>query len=154
MSIADGGLASLGCDAAADSVVAEVAPGDVLFLNNLVPHRSLPNTSDGVRWSLDLRWQRPGEPDGFYGLKPPLVLAKADDPSFVPDWAAWATDARAAKEAGAAMADPAVAADVRAAVAGTASGGDGGAAPTPTADAFDTVIAGPWMGRWERVHRE
>jgi hypothetical protein len=29
--------------------------GHVLFLNNLVPHRSLSNISKDTRWSLDLR---------------------------------------------------------------------------------------------------
>ena len=38
--------------------------------------------SSQIRWSLDLRWQRPNEPNGFYGLKDCITMAKADDPSF------------------------------------------------------------------------
>lgn len=38
--------------------------------------------SEQIRWSLDLRWQRPTEPNGFYGLKDCITMAKADDPSF------------------------------------------------------------------------
>ena len=34
-------------------------PGDVLVMHNLLWHRSLANTSDGVRWSLDLRFYSP-----------------------------------------------------------------------------------------------
>ena len=31
--------------------------GDVLFMTNLTPHASFENNTDGVRWSLDLRYQ-------------------------------------------------------------------------------------------------
>ncbi len=34
----------------------EVPFGSVLFLNNLIPHKSLENYSQNIRWSLDLRW--------------------------------------------------------------------------------------------------
>lgn len=33
-----------------------LAPGDVLLFGNLLWHRSLPNASDHVRWSIDLRY--------------------------------------------------------------------------------------------------
>ena len=29
----------------------------ILLFNNLIPHQSLENHSEGVRWSFDLRWQ-------------------------------------------------------------------------------------------------
>lgn len=53
---------------AANAVTVEVPLGSVLFLNNLIPHRSMENRSQGTRWSLDLRWQRPWEPNGFDSL--------------------------------------------------------------------------------------
>jgi len=53
-------------------------------MNNLIPHRSLPNTSDGIRWSLDLRWQKPDLPNGFYGLKDNIVMRVPGDDSFRP----------------------------------------------------------------------
>lgn len=37
--------------------------GGVLVLTNLTPHRSTPNRSDVVRWSLDLRYQGAGVPN-------------------------------------------------------------------------------------------
>lgn len=37
-----------------------MAVGDVLFFNNLTFHRSLMNSSDHVRWSIDLRFSRTG----------------------------------------------------------------------------------------------
>ena len=33
-------------------------------MHKYTPHRSLPNLSDGVRWSLDLRFQPTGWPTG------------------------------------------------------------------------------------------
>lgn len=56
---------TLECDIQRDLVTCEVPKGSVLFLNNLIPHRSLNNASDKIRWSFDLRWQRSNEPDGF-----------------------------------------------------------------------------------------
>jgi len=78
-------------------VVPRPAP-TVLFINNLIPHRSLDNVSDGVRWSLDLRWQDAALPNAFHGLKPSLVLSKHGDARYRPDWAAWAGDSRQGKE--------------------------------------------------------
>ncbi|CAH1230978.1 PHYHD1 [Branchiostoma lanceolatum] len=52
---------TLGCDLTKDVVTCEMTYGSVLLFNNLTPHRSLPNISDDVRWSLDLRWQDPGQ---------------------------------------------------------------------------------------------
>lgn len=42
--------------------------GDVLLMHKLIPHRSTPNRTDGIRWSLDLRYQKAGTPTGrdFY----------------------------------------------------------------------------------------
>lgn len=37
-------------------VTCEVPFGSVLLFNNLIPHRSLENSSEKIRWSLDLRW--------------------------------------------------------------------------------------------------
>ena len=34
----------------------EVPFGSVLFFNNLIPHQSMENYSETIRWSLDLRW--------------------------------------------------------------------------------------------------
>lgn len=42
--------------------------------------------STDIRWSLDLRWQRPSDPDGLWGLKKPVVMRKSGDPDFQIDW--------------------------------------------------------------------
>jgi len=36
-------------------VTCEMPMGSVLFLNNLIPHRSLNNVSQDTRWSIDFR---------------------------------------------------------------------------------------------------
>lgn len=46
---------------------------------------SLPNISNQIRWALDLRWQRPDQPFGLYGLKDGLLLRK-DGKTVEPDW--------------------------------------------------------------------
>jgi ectoine hydroxylase-related dioxygenase (phytanoyl-CoA dioxygenase family) len=30
--------------------------GDLLFFNEMLPHRAIPNHSQGIRWSIDLRY--------------------------------------------------------------------------------------------------
>lgn len=42
--------------------------------------------SKAIRWSLDLRWQRPSEPVGFYGLKEGLLMRSSKDPGMRIDW--------------------------------------------------------------------
>ena len=34
-----------------------IISGSVLLFSNAIAHRSFPNFSDGIRWSMDLRWQ-------------------------------------------------------------------------------------------------
>ncbi|KAK3604051.1 hypothetical protein CHS0354_023265, partial [Potamilus streckersoni] len=50
---------------------------------------SIPNTSDHVRWSIDLRWQSPERPWGFYGLKPGTIMRSAKNPVIKVDWAVY-----------------------------------------------------------------
>lgn len=42
--------------------------------------------SNQVRWSIDLRWQKPTLPFGFYGMKEGVIFRKADDPNYEVDW--------------------------------------------------------------------
>ena len=48
-------------------VDAEVAVGDVLLTTERLVHRSLPNTTDTVRWSVDSRYNQLGLPTGRDG---------------------------------------------------------------------------------------
>jgi len=129
--------ATLGVNMTTDVVTCPVKYGSVLLLNNVIPHRSLPNYSDGIRWSLDLRWQRGGEPNGFHSLKPSLLMKAADAPyDGTVQWGEWALHDRTHAQIAA------------------LSGERDGAAPEPAArqDLFDTTIAGPWMATWPLLH--
>lgn len=80
-------------DLPADRIVTcDMKMGSVLLLNQLIPHRSLENFSDKVRWSVDLRWQNPALPNGVEGHSEPIVMRKADDPDWRPDWDTWITE--------------------------------------------------------------
>ncbi|MEE2831826.1 MAG: phytanoyl-CoA dioxygenase family protein [Candidatus Latescibacterota bacterium] len=72
-----------------DIVTLPMRAGDVLLMNKLIPHRSTPNRTDGIRWSLDLRYQRTGTPTGrdFY----PVFVARshADPESELTDYDGW-----------------------------------------------------------------
>ena len=45
-------------------IVVPVEFGGILLLTNLTPHRSIPNISHQVRWSVDARYQDASEPTG------------------------------------------------------------------------------------------
>ncbi len=67
--------------------------------------------SSQIRWSLDLRWQCPDLPNGFYGLKDCITMAKASDPEFKVDWRGWAEQDRSPLQKGAVSADKATEVD-------------------------------------------
>ncbi|XP_073241055.1 uncharacterized protein [Porites lutea] len=128
---------TLDVDFEKDIVLCEVPFGGVLFINNLVPHRSLENVSDKIRWSLDLRWQRPDKPNGFYGLKENILLRTSSDPNYLVDWAEFASRDRTKLQ----RAHPGVQAKM-----------EKGDIQLDKDPEFDTTIVGPWMGKWEIVH--
>jgi ectoine hydroxylase-related dioxygenase (phytanoyl-CoA dioxygenase family) len=103
-------------------VTCNMKMGDVLLLNNLIPHRSTENLSDKIRWSIDLRWQRPGERSGFEGIKDCILMRTKRDAGYQPDWKSWSKQNRIAD----AMLDKDQRKDVE----------------------FSTSVSGPWMERW------
>lgn len=108
----------------------EVPVGSVLFLNNVIPHRSIPNNTDSIRWSLDLRWQRAGEANGFDGLKESLLMRPHGNPAgFVPQWGEWSKIDRQKATS------------------------DNFHKDAAKVDEFDTTISGPWMLRWPMTHQ-
>jgi phytanoyl-CoA hydroxylase len=54
-------------------------PGDVLLMHRRTCHGSLPNRSDELRWSFDLRYQPVGQPTGR-GVFPGFVARSRQDP--------------------------------------------------------------------------
>ena len=117
--------ASLGADMTKDVVICKFDMGGVLFLNNAIPHRSLKNISDKVRWSLDLQWQKPGLPSGFEGIKDCVVMRLSNNPDRTIDWSEMASSDRNKMQA---------------------------ESIGVVTDKFDTTIHGPWMTRWEITH--
>lgn len=71
-------------------VTCEMKAGSVLFLHQLIPHRSLENQSEDVRWSVDLRFQNPKDEAGFHtGLVDPIIMRKSDDLNYTANWDEW-----------------------------------------------------------------
>lgn len=82
----------LGIDTKANLVTCVMNRGDILLFSNLLPHRSLDNFSDAVRWSLDLRWQEFDQPNGF--IKSNILMKRHVDDNYKPDWEEWAKQDR------------------------------------------------------------
>jgi hypothetical protein len=104
---------------AGEVVTCEMPMGSLLLINQLIPHRSTENFSKGIRWSVDLRWQRPDEPSGFEKVKECILMRTATDPNYRIDWIAWARKNRVAE-----------------------------AMDRKSADPFDATVTGPWLHRW------
>jgi phytanoyl-CoA hydroxylase len=78
-------------------------PGDVLFMHRLTMHGSLPNRSDGIRWSFDLRYQPAGQPTGRPNYPDFVVRSRRHPERALTDWHTWErmwheTRSRLAKE--------------------------------------------------------
>jgi len=137
--------ATLGGNIDQNTVTCEVPFGSVLLLNNIIPHRSLENFSQGVRWSLDLRWQRGDEPNGFHGLKDSLLMVPANsavvhEGEYPVCWDGWAEADRTEAQFAALTLD-------QASIIKQVGEEEG-----RIEEEFDTTIAGPWMHRWPLVH--
>ena len=75
---------------AGDSVPLPMKRGTVLLFHRLNCHCSLPNKSDNIRWSFDLRYNPTGEPTGR-GAFPGFVARSRSNPtSELHDPAEWA----------------------------------------------------------------
>ncbi|MDF2670013.1 MAG: hypothetical protein K0R67_2319 [Paenibacillus sp.] len=68
----------------------EMEPGDALCFTQLLPHRAVPNLSEAVRWSMDIRYEATatatasGKAQGF-------VVRSLTDPSSVETYEQWLT---------------------------------------------------------------
>lgn len=65
-----------------DQVLCEIGVGGVVLLQKRTIHRSLPNTSQGIRWSLDLRYCDPALPTGRNEI-PGFVARSAASPDKI-----------------------------------------------------------------------
>lgn len=82
--------------------------------------------------------QNPSKPNGFYGLKQSILMAKSDDENFKPDWEEWARINRTKLQ------EAAVDQSIQDAIPELKDKQED--------DPFDTTISGPWMHNWPIVH--
>lgn len=71
--------------------------GSVLFMHRRMKHSSLPNRSDSLRWSFDLRYQPIGQPTGRPGYPDFTVRSRQNPAAEVHDWRVWAAMWRATR---------------------------------------------------------
>lgn len=116
---------TLDIDTEKDLATVPVPYGGFLLFSNIIPHRSLPNISNDIRWSIDLRWQSPFENYGFYDIAEGIVFRSSTEPNIQPDWNKFLSVDR--KEVWQKKYFKQVV----------------------ETDQFDTTITGPWIGRWE-----
>jgi len=72
-----------------EPVLGECYKGGLIVMNKYTPHRGTPNVSNVVRWTLDLRYQRTGEPTGR-PFHPEFPVRSAKSPESVTrDYDTW-----------------------------------------------------------------
>ena len=75
---------------ASDQVIpVPMRAGSVLFLTRYTAHMSLPNLSNELRWSFDLRYQPTGQPTGRKAFPGFVVSSKARPESALTDHGEW-----------------------------------------------------------------
>ena len=75
------------------AVTCTMQPGDALIFTNLTMHRSLESTAPTIRWSIDLRYIRDGDPLGAITWHDPNFKWVIRSPTQPPtDYAPWAAD--------------------------------------------------------------
>ncbi|MEL6293274.1 MAG: phytanoyl-CoA dioxygenase family protein [Pseudomonadota bacterium] len=68
-----------------------VPAGGVVLFHPLVPHASLPNRSDGFRWSFDLRYNVTGQNTGREHFPSFVARSRSKPETELADWRAWRT---------------------------------------------------------------
>ena len=66
-----------------------VKAGGAVFFHPLTPHASLPNRSDGFRWSFDLRYHVTGQPSGRSHFPSFVARSTRAPQSVLRDWRTW-----------------------------------------------------------------
>ncbi len=71
------------------AVPTPVRAGGAVLFHPLTPHASLPNNSDGYRWSFDLRYNVTGQPTGRSQFPDFIARSRANPATELRDWRAW-----------------------------------------------------------------
>lgn len=66
-----------------------VRAGGAVILDPMIPHASLPNLSDGIRWSFDLRFNVTGQPTGRAHFPAFIARSRTAPDTELHDWRAW-----------------------------------------------------------------
>ncbi len=66
-----------------------VKAGGAVIFHPMTPHASLPNLSDGIRWSFDLRFNVTGQPTGRAHFPEFVARSKAHPERELRDWRQW-----------------------------------------------------------------
>ncbi len=90
----------------ADAVPVPMRRGGALFMHRLTCHGSLPNRSDRIRWSLDLRYNPTGQHTGRPVFPGFVARSRRNPESELDDPAVWAGLWRQARARLAGLADP------------------------------------------------
>ena len=72
-----------------EAVALPIRKGDLILMHKLTPHRSGPNTTDGIRWSMDLRYQKTGTPTGRSFYPDFVTRSRARPDSVYDDYDEW-----------------------------------------------------------------
>ena len=75
-------------DSNLQGVSIEMEPGDALIFDQLTLHRALPNRSDRVRWSIDIRFERT-EFATPRGAAQGAIARSVRDPQSVTSYETW-----------------------------------------------------------------
>ena len=70
-------------------VPAPVKAGGAVIFNPFTPHASLPNLSDGFRWSFDLRYNASGHPTGRSKFPEFIARSRSQPWTELRDWQRW-----------------------------------------------------------------
>ncbi len=66
-----------------------VKAGGAVIFHPMTPHASLPNLSDGIRWSFDLRFNITGQPTGRAHFPEFVARSRTHPDTELKDWRAW-----------------------------------------------------------------
>ncbi|NND22890.1 MAG: phytanoyl-CoA dioxygenase [Silicimonas sp.] len=66
-----------------------VKSGGAVIFHPMTPHASLPNLSDGIRWSFDLRYNVTGQPTGRAHFPEFVARSRSDPDTELRDWRQW-----------------------------------------------------------------
>ena len=72
-----------------EPLVLEMEKGSVLLMDKQIPHRSTANQSGGIRWSMDLRYQKTGTPSGRPIYPDFVVRSRSNPDSVLTDHSEW-----------------------------------------------------------------